>query len=695
MVWAGLSTLLLSACNIQSPYDISKDLPQAFPLSSGVYVEGKEALWIAKTPDGYDLFWPNVSPGELLRARLFRAKGYDGFVVQAFVEEHTPQSNYTYALLKPSQNGFVIYFGPTRAGYQQIIDSSFLNGSVQRFSAPSPDSYVSPTITPTRPRDTVKLLIELVSRRIALGEGSNFAFNGERFLKADYPNCSSNSPVCRNSELQAKDRQLMERYGLVASKADRARIQVLRAEQQAWSKQLKACSKDDDACVSRAYDERLAVLNKLAPRSAVAEVVVPPSQNPAEDCNSTDPQRIIIGCTAIIEKGGLNDRDKALAYSRRSDANMKARTFDRAIADRKKALDLQPDDPTYKLRLSGAYQVRAEAVANSNRNAAIEDLTEAIRIDPTNTDARLQRSAQYASQDKLDAAIQDAETAVKGSGESSANTDWLSSLLVWRAAQLLQSADLARAIELLNKATQVPPKKPELLVLRANAYAARGDYGLAIADYSDALSLKPDYVDALLYRGEMYSRTGQLTRGLSDYDAAIKLDSKNVNALLARAVAREINGQFEGAAQDYARVVALDSKDTVAKEGMVRAKQEQEASVRLEKLSREQASITEITPAKNAALSPTFNCDKVSAPDELAICDNRALAFLDRELSAAYQQLKKGLQRNEDNLRLKQEQGEWLRQRRQCQRNSDCIAEVYRSRIEQLQSWQPMRVQME
>ena len=464
------------------------------------------------------------------------------------------------------------------------------------------------------------------------------------------------------------------------------------------------CSKVEDSCEAKSRSDVMSKLDRQAKKLAEdphiwvsvrrgwgrpEAAAIAQSQNPAEDCNSDERARKASGCTALIEKGGLGGADLALAYSRRSDAYIGSREFDRVISDRKRAIELQPNDATYKLRLSGAYQLRATVTANRRGDDAIADLAEAIRIDPSNYEARVQRATLFVTQHKLPQAIEDAEEAFKTSGTNTAISQWLSTLLAQRAAELMASADFAGAVAVLTRAIQLDPRNPELLLQRGNVLAAKGDYGRAIADYSDALKLRPNYLEALLYRADVHSRAGQADRSLSDADEAVKLDDKSVNALLTRALALETNKEFEAARQDYARALAVDPKQAFAKEGIERIRQEKEGSSRLEQLSREQSALTYISPMTNVALAPAFNCTKAAGLDETTICNDRALAFLDRELSATFRRVQTKPMASGDRQLLRQQQAEWLTKRRQCQSDAGCIAELYRSRTLELQNWTP------
>ena len=83
---------------------------------------------------------------------------------------------------------------------------------------------------------------------------------------------------------------------------------------------------------------------------------------------------------------------------------------------------------------------------------------------------------------------------------------------------------------------------------------------------------------------------------------------------------------------------------------------------------------------------PSFDCAKHSGPDEMAICRSGRLSGLDRELNAAFVTLRSRLDPSSQ-LRLRDEQRLWLRQRATCRDNESCLISVYETRITELQNW--------
>jgi uncharacterized protein len=104
------------------------------------------------------------------------------------------------------------------------------------------------------------------------------------------------------------------------------------------------------------------------------------------------------------------------------------------------------------------------------------------------------------------------------------------------------------------------------------------------------------------------------------------------------------------------------------------------------------------------AATPSFDCDNASAPIETIICGDDDLATLDADMAHAYEARQQGLRRDQL-LALRREQAKWLRDRiAACDIPTsadvdppdaavDCLAELYRKRIEALTGTTPAAAQ--
>lgn len=89
-------------------------------------------------------------------------------------------------------------------------------------------------------------------------------------------------------------------------------------------------------------------------------------------------------------------------------------------------------------------------------------------------------------------------------------------------------------------------------------------------------------------------------------------------------------------------------------------------------------------------VSPSFTCEEGALPSETAICSNRSLAVLDRELAVAYRNALKQVDRSQDNVKrsyLVSMQRQWLIERnKQCEADAVCLEEYMKSRIAELKT---------
>jgi tetratricopeptide (TPR) repeat protein len=93
-----------------------------------------------------------------------------------------------------------------------------------------------------------------------------------------------------------------------------------------------------------------------------------------EDCSSNDVERMIRGCTDVINTRHELKQTLAVAYHRRGIAYAAKRDFDRAIADYSKAIEIDPEHV-------GAYNDRGLAYTNkSDYQRAIADVTKAVEL---------------------------------------------------------------------------------------------------------------------------------------------------------------------------------------------------------------------------------------------------------------------------------------------------------------------------
>lgn len=86
------------------------------------------------------------------------------------------------------------------------------------------------------------------------------------------------------------------------------------------------------------------------------------------------------------------------------------------------------------------------------------------------------------------------------------------------------------------------------------------------------------------------------------------------------------------------------------------------------------------------AAAQSFECRYARWPDEIAICDDAMLSRLDERMSRLFYRVRDSLDRGE-RADLDADQDNWLRSRRRCGRDPDCLEMAYRRRIRELRDY--------
>lgn len=83
------------------------------------------------------------------------------------------------------------------------------------------------------------------------------------------------------------------------------------------------------------------------------------------------------------------------------------------------------------------------------------------------------------------------------------------------------------------------------------------------------------------------------------------------------------------------------------------------------------------------ARAASFPCEKAEAPDEKAICAHRALNDRDVEMATRFEILKAVLPMG-GQAKLRDDQEAWLKERRGCGGDLDCLGAAYDARLKVL-----------
>ena len=236
-------------------------------------------------------------------------------------------------------------------------------------------------------------------------------------------------------------------------------------------------------------------------------------------------------------------------------------------------------------------RLRRELSANQMQilKRAISDFTQAIRLDPHNFMAYVERGRARLDKNEADLAIADFNLAMRLRPDSA-------SLYIMRGVTHTQRGDLDQAITDFNQAIWLGSDSSSVFYnaffnrgnvrslrgeldqaiadftesIRFNnnhawtfygrgwAYLRRDDFDLAIADFNEAIRLHPNFAAAFQSRGQAYFRRGDLGQAIADYTQAIRLDPNNAEGYFGRGNAHLGTGSLEQAIADFTQAMRLD-----------------------------------------------------------------------------------------------------------------------------------------
>jgi len=242
------------------------------------------------------------------------------------------------------------------------------------------------------------------------------------------------------------------------------------------------------------------VLGALA--AMLAGQTWPSHADDLSDCKSGDPDRMIAGCTRLLQSHRLKPVHQSNAYNNRGFAYQLKHDIDRAIDDYSSAIDINPNNLK-------AHNNRAIIYIEKRLYArAITDLDAAIALNPDDLMAYSNRGLAY-----------------QGLGIFN------------------------RAVDDYTKTLEISPNNPLLLNNRAYAYSLNGESEKALADMRAALALEPNNARMHHSLGEIYLYAGQEDKATAAWESVCRLASEEVNRMWQRNLAAlgHYSGEIDGA----------------------------------------------------------------------------------------------------------------------------------------------------
>lgn len=227
------------------------------------------------------------------------------------------------------------------------------------------------------------------------------------------------------------------------------------------------------------------------------------------------PDLRIRSCTSLIQSGNFRSKTLAHIFISRALAHDEKGDLERAIEDFTQAIRLNPQDARTIGDRANAYRVKGDL------DRAIQDYDEAIRLNPRDGTAFNNRANAYLEKGDLDRAIEDYDRFIR-----------------WEP-------QIANAFEAFHK--------------RCLARGLLGRLADALADCDESLRLRARNASLLGTRGLIYLKSGRLADATADYDAALRLDPRDAHSLYGRGIVKQRNGDTAGGAADIAAAMMIQA----------------------------------------------------------------------------------------------------------------------------------------
>jgi tetratricopeptide (TPR) repeat protein len=239
--------------------------------------------------------------------------------------------------------------------------------------------------------------------------------------------------------------------------------------------------------------------------------------------------------------------DYAEAFNNLGSALIELGRWQEAIDNCQHSVRLHPNDPL-------AHNNLALALAHADRNAAIRQYEQALRLEPNFAEADSNWGVLLAEMGQPAAAIAHLERAIRHKPDYAPAYSNLGNTLA-------QTGNLGRACLEFKLAVQLDPRSPEVRNNCGTVLQRAGRITEAIEQYQEAIRLKPDYGQAESNLGGALAQSGKSGAAISHYRAAIKLNPDFAEARYNLGLALTSAGKLNEAADQFRAAARLKPSD--------------------------------------------------------------------------------------------------------------------------------------
>jgi tetratricopeptide (TPR) repeat protein len=288
------------------------------------------------------------------------------------------------------------------------------------------------------------------------------------------------------------------------------------------------------------------LLISLAPAMPAA------AQNDRDICARARGDDSMAACDRLIGSGRETGAALGNAFRSRCSIWTARRDRDRALADCNEAVRLSPASAAALIERGNVYRLRREPTR------AIADYDKAIQLEPNSAlGYRWRCLARTTDARDLDGALADCDQAIRI--DSRYAGAYSSRCVVWAGKR-----DYERALKDCDEAIRLEPNVSSAYNNRGLVYYRRQDFDRAIVDYDEAIRLTSSYTLAYNNRGRAFLAKRNYDRALADFDQTIRLDPRDMFAFNNRGLVWARKRDFDRAIQDYDQAIKLNPRDMFA-----------------------------------------------------------------------------------------------------------------------------------
>jgi tetratricopeptide (TPR) repeat protein len=174
--------------------------------------------------------------------------------------------------------------------------------------------------------------------------------------------------------------------------------------------------------------------------------------------------------------------------------------------------------PLVEPKTAAAFQRRGlRALERGLAARAVEELTEANRLDPKSADVLAGRALAHRARKDYELALDDCDEALKLEPRHAG-------ALNVRGCVNTDRGRFDEALKDFRRAIQLDPRNAQLHANRASAHAGQGEFAQAVRSYDEALRLAPGAAEWHYRRGLALEQGGETARAEEDYARAVRID---------------------------------------------------------------------------------------------------------------------------------------------------------------------------